>query len=389
MANLSLLSRLETYEERYDTRRQASVYYRMSHYLFVLLLGITCGISQMEELFHFATEMEDWFRPHLGEGFDVPKRTSFYTMLRAVDVPSLRSLFIGWVKDNHEVLSGIIALDGKTARGTADDTQKAAHIVSAFSADLRIVLGQTSCKEKSNEIKAIPELLEKLAISGCIVTVDAMGTQEDIAQTIVKQGADYVFIAKGNQESTSEAVEFGVYDFMHSDKVKPANIAFTDEEKGHGRYESKAAVVCNDPGYLPEEIRAKWPKLAGFGAVFCTTRKSKAEPPVEVPTYFFYSVPDMTAEQLLKIKSAHWTIECDLHWSLDVQFREDACRTRKDRAGEVLNLLRHSAVNLLKETPELDKYKSKATKQLMCLMSAKLRNAVAKTAGSYGVLDAV
>ena len=235
-------------------------------------------------------------------------------------------------------------------------------MVSAFSTECGLVLGQLACEEKSNEITAIPKLLELLEITGCIVTIDAMGTQTEIAKKITEKGADYILSLKENQKTLYEDVRLFFEEYRTNSAGISPDCHAESYSQGHGRYENRTCYVCEDIGWL--KGREKWSGLAGIGVIFC--KVEQAGRVSKQAHYFLYSRNGMTASQALEAKRSHWGIENQLHWVLDMQFREDESRARVDNSAENLNVLRHWAYNLLKAETSLRG--SFSDKQFKCLL---------------------
>lgn len=243
-----------------------------------------------------------------------------------------------------ERVTGVVAIDGKQARRTKDARKPPLHVVSAFSVACGLVLGQLACEEKSNEITAIPKLLELLEINGRIVTIDAMGTQTEIAKKIREKGADYILVLKENQKTLYEDVRLFFEEYRTNPSGLGPDCRAISHSQGHGRCEQRTCFVCEDIGWLPG--REKWSGLAGIGVIFC--KIEQAGKVSKQAHYFIYSRKGMTARQVLDAKRSHWGIENQLHWVLDMQFGEDESRARSDNSAENLNVLRHWAYNLLK-----------------------------------------
>jgi predicted transposase YbfD/YdcC len=242
---------------------------------------------------------------------------------------------------------GVIAIDGKEARRTKDNSKKPLHVVSAFSHKFGVVLGQLACEEKSNEITAIPKLLEMLEIKGCIVTIDAMGTQTKIADKITDKGADYCLSLKENQGNLYNDVKLYTETEIFTDdrRFLTGNGQYHHEiEKGHGRIEKREYFVCNDVSWT--EYANEWENLSGFGV--CVSTVEQAGKITISHNYSIYSVPNMTAMQFADCKRGHWSVENSLHWVLDMVFCEDESRARADNSAENLNVFRQIAFNILK-----------------------------------------
>ena len=224
------------------------------------------------------------------------------------------------------------------------------------------MLGQLACEEKSNEITAIPKLLEMLELEGCIVTIDAMGTQTEIAKKITEKGADYILSLKENQKSLYADVKLFFEEYRKNPAGFDPGCCAESHSQGHGRYENRICYISEEIGWL--EGREKWSGLAGIGVIFCKIeqagRISKQE------HYFIYSRKGMTVNQVLRSKRSHWGIENQLHWVLDMQLREDESRARADNSAENLNVIRHWAYNLLKSDTAVRG--SFSDKQFKCLL---------------------
>lgn len=359
MKKLSLQEVLEGIE---DTRRERSVWYPLYEVLFIMLTAVICGATSYAKVEMFGKSKEKWLKKYLKLENGIPDACTFRNVIMAIDTQQLHTVFVEWMRNVVENVTGVVAIDGKQARRTKDARRPALHVVSAFSAECGLVLGQLACEEKSNEITAIPKLLEMLEINGCIVTIDAMGTQTEIAKKITEKGADYILSLKENQKTLYEDVRL----FFEEYRTNPAGITpdcrAESHSQGHGRYESRICYVCEDIGWL--EGREKWSGLAGIGVIFC--KVEQAGKVSKQAHYFLYSRKGMTASQLLEAKRSHWAIENQLHWVLDMQFREDESRARADNSAENLNVLRHWAYNLLKA--ETSVRGSFSDKQFKCLL---------------------
>lgn len=253
-------------------------------------------------------------------------------------------LFAEWMKTIVLNLKGVVAIDGKQARRTGDETKRPLHVVSAFAHEFGVVLGQIACEEKSNEITAIPKLLEMLEITGCIVTIDAMGTQTEIAKKIRGKGADYILSLKGNQAGLYDDVKLFMDEYCKDKEAKNDGIYAYSLENEHSRLEKRECFICEDIGWLPG--REKWTDLNGIGMIIAKVEENGKK--TEQRHYFIYSCKNMTAQQIMRAKRAHWSVENSLHWVLDIAFREDESRARKGDSAENFNILRQIAMNVLK-----------------------------------------
>ena len=256
------------------------------------------------------------------------------------------------IKTNDEIVS----IDGKTLRRSRSGETSAIHMVSAWANKNRLVLGQVKTEEKSNEIRAIPTLLDLLDLKGCIVTIDAMGCQKEIAARIIKQEADYVFGLKGNQTSLNDDVRL----YFETETIDNKK---TTHDKGHGRYERREYTLETNIEWLFQ--RSGWCGLQAIGKVKSTVEEKGKT--TEETRYFITSLTDI--DKFAKSVRGHWGIENSLHYCLDVTFNEDANRTRKDNSTENFAVVRHIALNVLKNFPTAQKM-SLARKRRKCQYDA-------------------
>ena len=334
-----------------DPRRGNGIRHKLIDVIIIGILAILCGYDEYTEMELFGEMKKKWLSSFLELPHGIPSHDTFGDIFAAINPKALHKCFGEWVETIRERISGeIIALDGKSIRRSKDNVngKRATHIVSAWASTNRLVLGQLACEEKSNEITAIPELLKLLEIKGCIVTIDAMGTQKDIAKSIVDAGADYVLSLKENQPTLLEDVSL-----YFEEEVMPQSKTTLQQsgqytksaEKSHGRYEVRECYTTQQVEWL--EGAKDWAKLRGLGLII-SSRQIVGEDAVSVTKQFFIFSANMDAAALLKAKRDHWGIENSLHWSLDMTFKEDQCRARVGTAAENLNVLRHMALGLLK-----------------------------------------
>ena len=263
MKKLSLMEVLEGIE---DTRRERSVWYPLEEVLFIMLVAVICGATSYVKVELFGKSKEEWLKKYIKLENGVPDACTFRNVIKSIDTQQLHKVFIEWMGNVVEHLAGVVAVDGKQARRTKDGKKKPLHVVSAFSAECGLVLGQLACEEKSNEITAIPKLLEMLEIEGCIVTIDAMGTQSEIAEKIIEQGADYILALKENQRTLCRDVALYFEEYRKDPAGLPEACCASSHSQGHGRYESRTCYICEDIGWL--EGQEKWKNLSGIGAIF-------------------------------------------------------------------------------------------------------------------------
>ena len=332
-----------------DPRRANSVMYPLKEVLFIMMVAVICGAKSYDMVEIFGNSNKDWLKQYLKLEYGIPDACTFRNIIKCVATEQLHEVFVEWMKSVVSAIHGVVAFDGKQARRTKDEASKPLHVVSAFASEYRLVLGQLACDEKSNEITAIPKLLDMLEIKGCIVTIDAMGTQTEIAKKIREKEADYILSLKANQGNLYNNVKTHMDEEINSvdkDQDKKTDNPFYAmvDSKGHGRIECRECFICEELDWLKN--RSRWVDLNGVGVIRSTVEKN-GETTVQYH-YFIYSCKDMNAKQILQYKRDHWGIENGLHWVLDMEYREDESRARKGNSAENLNVLRHIAYNTLK-----------------------------------------
>ena len=344
MKKISLAEALDGIE---DTRRSRSVIYPLTEILMIVLLAVMCGATSYVKIEMFGISKEEWLKKFMKLEYGIPDACTMRDVIKEIDTKKLHEIFVEWMKQIAKNIFGVIAIDGKEARRTKDKSRKPLHVVSAFSHEFGLVLGQLACEEKSNEITAIPKLLEMLEIKGCIVTIDAMGTQTEIADKIIEKGADYCLSLKENQGNLYNDVKLYMETEIFTDdrRFLAGNGQYYREidKKGQGRIEKREYFVCNDVSWI--EYSDKWRNLSGFGVCVSTVEQDG-----KISTsfnYSIYSVQNMTAREFAKCKRGHWSVE-SFHWILDMVFREDESRARADNSAENLNVFRQMAFNILK-----------------------------------------
>lgn len=255
------------------------------------------------------------------------------------------------MKECHAVDEDVIAIDGKTLRGSYDKSRRrgAIHVISAFSTMSGVVLGQLKTDEKSNEITAMPQLIDSLDLKGKIVTTDAMGCQKDIAEKIRNREGDYLLAVKGNHGKLYRAIEES---FPFKRINDPELESFVTEEKSHGRKETRLHVVSNIPDELIDHTFA-WKDLRKIGvAVSFRSEINDDKKELEMQVRYYISSADLSAEKFASAMRGHWSIENKLHWRLDVAMNEDDCRIRRGDTAELFSGIRHIAVNILSQNKE-------------------------------------
>ena len=315
--------------------------------LMIAITAVLCGADSWTEIEEFGRSNETWFRRYLQLEHGIPSHDTFGRVFSLLSPTALQERFTAWIAAVRDIYAAeeIIAIDGKTLRRSHDRKGGLGplHLVSAWAVNNRVVLGQRATEAKSNEITAIPELLENLLVRGCIVTIDAMGCQKAIAEQIVEQGGDYVLALKANQSTLAAAVEEAFIDADARDYAGMASDFFETVERGHGRIETRRYWTLADlDGIDPKK---QWSGLN----VVCMVQSIREQGGKTSNEYRFYigSIGN-DARRFATAVRGHWGIENDLHWSLDISFREDESRIRQRQAAENFAVLRHLTLTRLK-----------------------------------------
>lgn len=325
-----------------DPRLDRQKKHKLQDIFFITLCAVICGADNWVAIEEFGKAKIDWFTEVLRLEHGIPAHDTFGDVFAAIDSKQFSECFTNWVSDLANLTQGeVIAIDGKCLRRSIDNASKksAIHMVSAWAQRNSLVLGQTKVDGKSNEITAIPRLLSRLDIAGTVITIDAMGCQKKIAQQIVQQAGDYVLSLKGNQGKLHEDVAT----YFTSPLSPEAAIVTVDG--GHGRVETRAIRVTGEIAWLKE--RHDWVGLKSILAVTATRESNNKV--TEETRYFISSLDANNPAKLEHAVRAHWAIENNLHWVLDIAFDEDNNRTRKGHSAANLAIIRHIALNLIKK----------------------------------------
>ena len=333
---------IEHFSSINDPRLQRKQRHSLEAIFFIALCAVICGCDGWVAVEKFGNMKKTWFEKFLALEHGIPSHDTFGRVFSLIAPTEFQSCFSRWIQAIVEdVMGDVIAIDGKCLRGSYDNTKgKAAiHMVSAWSCANQLVLGQVKVDEKSNEITALPLLLEKLDMQGAIVTADAMHTQTKSAQAIVSKGADYVLALKGNRSRLHDDVTL----FFEQTPKAYALTYDKTTEADHGRIEQREVWVCNDVAWLEHH---DFPHLSSIIKV--KARRYKKGTWSEEERYYISSLSHDDAAHYGQAIRQHWGVETQLHYCLDVIFDEDRCRIRKGHADENMATLRHLALNLLK-----------------------------------------
>lgn len=346
MPNKMLSARIQDHFSELTDPRRREVTYPLINIVMIAICGVICGADDFVSIAEFGRKKRAWLSRFLDLSAGIPSHDRFNAILAALKPAEFEKCLLSWISDLHEITRGqVVAIDGKTLRRSFDaaSSKSAIHMVSAWATANHITLGQVIVDQKSNEITAIPKLLELLDISGCLVTIDAMGCQTEIAQAILDAKADYVLAVKGNQPTLYEGIVNFFAEHVEDDFARVKVSRHETHETGHGRQETRSYLVCPVPEYLPDGCR--WPKLAAIGIAISDTMRGD-QPSNE--SRFYILSKKLSARRFGAAVRGHWGIENSLHWQLDVTFGEDQSRIRKGHGDAIVSILRRTALSLLK-----------------------------------------
>lgn len=338
-----------------DPRRSNATRYDLHEMLMIGLLCMLCGGEGCSDMALFGRSKEAFLRKFMSLEHGIPSHDAFSDLFNALDPVGFQPVMQRLVDRFADELDGVVAIDGKCLRRSfcRASGKSPLHLVQAFSSRTGLVLGQIAVDDKSNEITALPKLLELLDIKGRIVTADAMHTQRDSAKAICEKGADYVLALKGNQATLYDDVKL----YLDDPKTMENMVVFQDVDGGHGRIETRIAHLSQDIDWLQEHH--DWPALSAIGKVTAHRETGTSK---SVETRYYLLSRTLSAERFLAATRAHWSIENSLHWVLDVTMNEDAMRNRTGNGPENLAFLRRIALNLARSEPTKGSMRGKLKK---------------------------
>lgn len=323
----------------------------------IAICAVIGNANTWNDIATFARRRKEWFQRFLELPNGIPSQHTFRRVFERLDPLALQKGLVEWLHGISELL-GVrhIAIDGKTLRhsGGGSSPHRQLHLVSAWATEANLFLGQVATEEKSNEITAIPKLLEMLDLHGALVSIDAMGCQKEIAGKIVEKGGDYVLAVKGNQEHLEQDIENCFMQVYENGSKGIQYETFETEEDGHGRHEVRSYEIITDPkGIRNQEA---WPKLRVIGK--CNTERT-VNGKTSWEVRYFIGSKRCSVRRYGKVLRNHWSIENQLHWQMDVTFAEDASRIQNRHGGENFAMLRRLALGLLKQHPTEGSIRSK------------------------------
>lgn len=346
----SIFSRID------DPRSDINKLHKLEDILLIGIISVICAADTWKNMETYARAKEDFLRSFLDLPNGIPSDDTFNRVFSSIDSDQFEACFMDWVSQLVKLTNGeVIPIDGKTIRGAKTNGKKSPfHMVSAWATNNNLVLGQVQVAEKSNEITAIPKLLELITVKGCTITIDAMGCQQDIATKIIEQEANYVLAVKENQKQLYQDIQ----DEFRFGKNIQVDIS---EELDHGRIETRKCSVINDFEFI--EKKGEWSGLKSIVKIESTREFKNSDKPIEYATRYYISSLSSGAKEHQQAIRLHWGIENKLHWVLDVAFGEDASRKRIGNASQNFSILSKIALNLLKnETSERQGIKGKRLK---------------------------
>ena len=359
--SVRISSIVKHFEALPDPRHTRNRLHLLTDVITIAVCGVIVGCSGPSAIERWAKAREDWLKELLVLPNGIPSRDCIRRVLSALKPEAFQTCFQSWMMSlmsEDEESHPTIAIDGKTMRRSHDRSRGLGplHLVSAWASEHGLALGQVATEEKSNEITAIPELIDRIDVKGAIVTIDAMGCQKEIARKIVDAKGDYVLAVKDNQPKLHEAIKELFSDERQDDLLKMPHRQHQTSEKGHGRRDERCYVLAKIPRDFP--LKNQWPGIKAVGMAVRMTEKGDGTTNGDVR--YFISSCYISAKRFAQAVRGHWGIENSLHWVLDVTFDEDQSRTRERRMADNLSWLRRFAISLLKHHPSKHSIKGKS-----------------------------
>lgn len=358
---------IEHYFENIQDPRHHNKRHKLIDIIFIAICAVVAGADTYEQIENFGKQRKTWLSKFLKLPHGIPSHDTFGRIFERMIPNEFQKSFTYWIQSVAELTKGqVVAIDGKTLRRSHDNAndKKAIHMISAWASANQVVLGQLKTEDKSNEITAIPNLLKLLDISGCIITIDAMGTQKKIAEAIIAKEADYILALKENHKTLCNDVAMFFEDYKEMKKQGYKFHEDTEVDGGHGRIETRKCVVTSDIDWLQD--KELWKGLRSI-CMIESTREINGETSHE--RRFYISSLDSDAQTIGSAVRKHWGIENSVHWVLDIGFREDESRVRKGHSPENFAAIRHIALNLLRNNKTFKG--SVKTKRLNAAMDTK------------------
>lgn len=365
------------FQDLRDPRVERTRKHPLINIVFIAVCGVLSGANSIAAIHEFAVDRRSWLARYLDLTNGIPSEDTLGRVLARLDPGAFEKCLWSWTRSVHEVTADRrVAIDGKTLRGSSDPerSRAAIHMVSAWATENKLSLGQVVVDERSNEITAIPELLQVLEISGALVTIDAMGCQKEIAAQIRAAEADYILAVKQNQPTLYEQVEGAIDAALEQDAGEIAE--HQTVEKGHGRHETRTYAIF--PRSEPVDPEGLWRDLSAVGIAISERVDTQGRRGMETRYYILSRL--ITVREFAEAVRGHWGIENNLHWQLDVSFREDECRVRRDHGPANLSVIRRFALGLLKR--ETSCRKGIEIKRMKCAGNDEYREKVLFTCGT-------
>jgi predicted transposase YbfD/YdcC len=365
------------FQDLQDPRIERTRKHPLINLVFIAVCGVLSGANSIAGIHEFAFDRRSWFARYLDLTNGIPSEDTLGRVLARLDPGAFEKCLLSWIQTVQEVTTHrLVAIDGKTLRGSADHERgrAAIHMVSAWATANKLSLGQVVVGEKTNEITAIPELLQLLDISGGLVTIDAMGCQRAIADQIRAGGADYLLAVKENQPTLYEQVKEAIAEELEQDAEDIEE--HQTVEKGHGRHETRTYAIFPKPELV--DPLGLWRDLSAVGIAISERVDTQGRESME--TRYYILSRQITAQEFAEAARGHWGIENNLHWQLDVSFREDQCRVCRDHAPANLSVIRRFALGLLKR--ETSCRKGIEIKRMKCAGNDEYREKVLFTCGN-------